>query len=212
MTARSVSVVCLAFFLLPMSADAAGKKKLPEFAAVKSTVQKTIAGKKGYKTNDLISRGDVEKALKAVDKLGWEVDDAKDILEDTLADNDYLVQQLRTKRGTTFMRKLSGTPETYDRLDRLRKLPYGERRVREFIANPGGHTMILYMATTPGGKNLGKYLSKTNEGKNFNKETGRIYTEKDLVERLKKSYETAQTPGKAGSKSKKKTGKPTIVR
>ncbi len=202
MSSSVIPVVMLAASLIPLPASAAEKAKRPDFAAVKSTVQQSLATRKGYRANDLISRGDVERALKQVDKLGWKVADAKTIQQQFLTDNDDLVRRLRTRRGLPFMRKLSGTPQTYDRLDRLRRLPYGPRRIRELIANPGGYTMILYMAGTRGGKNLGKYLSRTQQGKRFNKKTGRLYTEKDLLKRLQASYEAARKSDKSRSKAK----------
>ena len=164
-------------------------KKRPAFKAVKAMVHKEFAGRKGYHSGDILTRKQVRKALDAVEKSGWKIKDRKAIVGSFLTDGDDLVRQLRTARGTKFMRKLSGTPRAYDRLDRLRRLKYGNRRIRELIIGPDGHTMILYMATTPGGRKLGRYLNKNAGGKNFNKRTRRLYTEKQLLKRLKRSYD-----------------------
>ena len=208
MTAYHLSAVFVVVVLFSAPANAAEKSEFPKYAAVKKTVKKSLTGRRGYHAGDILSRRDVEKALDAVAKTGWKVADRKAILAQVLTDNDYLVRQLRTRRGIPFMRKLSGTAAAYDRLDRLRRLKYGNRRIREFINNPGGHTMILYMATTRGGKNLGKYLAAGKNGKNFNKPTRRIYQEHDLLKRLKKSYDAEVKRRTAGHRKKPKPAKP----
>jgi len=185
------------------AADAAKNDKLPEFEAVKQTVLRQLKSRKHYRPGDMLSRDDVKTALDAVQQLGWDVDDRTQILADVLPKKDFLVRQLRSRRGLPFMRRLSGTPGTYDRMDRLRRMPFGRRRIRELIHNPGGYTLILYMVTTSGGRQMGRFLSETPTGRNFNKPTGRIYTENDLLKRLKQSYAAerkqrslAESPGR----------------
>ncbi|MFQ5732567.1 MAG: hypothetical protein ACE5KM_11525 [Planctomycetaceae bacterium] len=164
------------------------KRGFPKFAAVKRAVQKSLKERRGYRDGDILSRTDVERALKSVEKLGWKVAGKKQVLAATLADSDYLVRQLRSRRGIPFMRKLSGNAENYDRLDRLRRLKYGKRRIRELIIGPDGHTLIQYMTTTPGGKYLGRYLSRTPSGNRFNEVTGRIYRDTQLIKWLRASH------------------------
>lgn len=203
MLALRFSAVALMAVWSFLPAEAAQKDDRPKFETVEKTVKKTLAERRGYRPGDILSHSDVKKALEAVEKAGWKPSDRAEILGDVLGDNDYLVRQLRTRRGVPFMRKLSGTPSTYDRLDRLRRLRFGKRRIRELINNPGGHTLILYMATTRGGRNLGRYLSATKGGKNFNRQTGRIYTEEDLLKRLKQSYDGKTAPRKKSDKPPK---------
>jgi hypothetical protein len=52
--------------------------------------------------------------------------------------------------------------------------------------------MIAYMTTTPQGRNLGRQLSRGRNGKNFNEATSRLYTSKDVLQRLEESYEAEQ--------------------
>lgn len=182
------------------------KPKFPEWNAVRATLVKQLRQRRGYRGGDILSRSDVERVLNALAKDGWKVADRKQILGQTLPDNDYLVQQLRTPRGTTFMRKVSANRGTYDRLDRLRRLPLGKRRIPELINNPGGHTLILYMVGTPGGKNLGRYLNQTRKGGNFNQSTGRLYNGRALLQRLKISY-SAEVKKRAKKPAPKPKGK-----
>jgi hypothetical protein len=70
-------------------------------------------------------------------------------------------------------------------------MPNGEIHIGDFIDTPDGSAMIEYMTTTQEGKNLGNFLSQDPDGHNFNKRTGRIYTERELLDRLKVSYDAA---------------------
>lgn len=182
-------------------ADRPSAQRTP-FSAVKAAVGKELRSRKGYRPGDILSRSDVRRALDAVEKRGWKVPDRKKILNDVLPDNDFLVRELRTRRGTVFMRKLSQVPQAYDRLDRLRRLPYGPRRIRELINNPGGYTLILYLVGTRGGKNLGRYLSELPSGRKFNRPTRRIYSEQQLLQRLQRSYRG----GENGEKKSRQRG------
>lgn len=185
-----------ASLLLALTAGAAQaapvEKPLPEFKDVIGTIREQVAKRRGYQPNDILSRNDVTRVLKALAELGWDVAEKKQILNATLGDSDFLVRQLRSKNGVRFMRKLSGTKGTYARLDQLRRLKYGNRRIRELIENPGGHTLILYMTSTKGGKNLNRQLRRTSNGKNFGKPTGRIYKGADLLEALRDAYKAEQ--------------------
>ena len=87
---------------------------------------------------------DVAPLFKKLDKLGWKVADEKQIIGRVLSDNHSLVKQLRPLKGKKFMGQVSKSPAAYDRLDRLSKMPYGKRRVRELIDTPGGHKLIEY--------------------------------------------------------------------
>lgn len=191
---RVIAVGACVYGLATATASAFAQEKndeLPEFGEIQAAVQKQLRSKRGYKSDDILSRGDVKSIFAALAKIGWEVADAMTITASLLDDGDYLVKQLRSRKGVPFMQKLSGSRGTYDRLDQLRRLKYGNRRIREFINAPGGHTMILYMTKTKGGKNLNRQLSRVPGGRGFGKPTRRIYTEKQLLDRLKKSHAAA---------------------
>lgn len=201
-----LAFVCL-FLAAPATAapKKRGQKKdeFPKFDAVKLTVQRSLKELRGYRPGDLLTQRDIERALKAVGRLGWKVADQKAIVAAALPENDYLVRQLRAGNGVRFMRKLSGNAANYDRLDRLRRLKYGERRIPELIANPGGYTLILYMTGTRSGRTLGRMLNRVPGGRNFNKPTNRIYTEEQLLKRLKAGYD-AEVKARSKQQNKKK--------
>jgi hypothetical protein len=201
----AAAVLLLLLTVNPARAAEEGKpKRLPKFDDVKAIVHKELVKHDGYRYNDIITRKWVSKVLDVVEKkTRWKIEDGKVITGKFLSDGDYLVGQLRTPQGTTFMRHFSGTRNAFDRVDRLRSLPNGNRRIPELMDNPGGYTMILYMATTRGGRNLGLYLGNVQGGKNFNKPTGRLYTERQLVDRLKQSYELEVKYRKFGRPKKK---------
>lgn len=150
--------------------------------------QYLTASDRSWRPTDLIVRSQVRGILASLDKLGWKVSDSKQILRETLADNDPLVAQLETEQGRVFMRQIATMPNGYDRIDRLRYLPRGERYLHDLIRGPGGEELIDYMATTRGGEELGRMLSEDPDGAHFNRPTGRIYTERDLLDRLGASY------------------------
>ena len=190
--AISVLVALTAAVTCPVSAIAAQAKNkpLPEFPVIEKVVEEHFAELRGYKPGDILTRRDVTPLFAKLEKQGWKVADQAAILDSLLTDHDSLVRELRSRNGRPFMRQIGRLPEGYDRLDRLRKMPYGERRIRELIRNPGGWTMIAYMTTTPYGRNLSKQVARGRNGQNFDKATGRLYTAKDVLARLKKSHET----------------------
>ncbi len=163
--------------------------KLPELSEVLTISRNYFTTWKGYRAGDLLTSNKVKPLFRELQQAGWKVKAEKNILKRMHTDTDFLASQLSTPKGIKFMRKIAKMPGGYDRCDHLLKMPYGKRRIKEFIDSPGGYTMIEYMTTTKGGKNLGKYLSQTKTGKGFNQPTDLIYTEKQLLEILKETYE-----------------------
>jgi len=150
-----------------------------------------------YRAGDLLTKSDVTSALDRLEQLGWQPQDRDAVLAGVLADNDFLAAELRTADGRKFMRKISGYPQAYDRLDRLARLPQGKRTVQDLISGAGGYKMIEYLTTASGGKELGKQLSDTPKGAKFNQPTGKIYTADDLARVLKRDYDR-QAPAASG--------------
>ncbi|QDT90991.1 hypothetical protein [Gimesia algae] len=178
--------------------ETAEKKKIPPLDEVMQIIEEYFSDRKGYKSGDMLTRGQIKPLFRQLQQAGWSVKAEKDILKRLHADSDFLVAQLSTPKGVIFMRRIAQMPGGYDRLDHILVMPYGKRRIREFINSPGGYTMIEYMTTTKGGKNLGKYLSKAKTGKGFNQPTPYIYTQTDLTNVLKQAYEkeNAKSKGK----------------
>jgi hypothetical protein len=163
--------------------------KFPTFEKVQQTVEKQFSLNRGYRSGDLITTSDVESVFRKLEKINWKVADRKDILKQVLSSSDWMARQFSTNSGRDFMRHVSDLPGGYDRVDRLRRMPYGQQQIAALIQGPDGYKMFEYMTTTPGGKNMGLMLSQGVNGADFNGSTGRIYTELDLLKRLKKSYD-----------------------
>lgn len=196
MSRFSVAVV-LAWGLAVASLDEAawgGEKpqSLPAFTEVEKIVLRHFALLPDYRSGDIIARSEVEPLFTQLEHVGWKVADREDILRRVPADNDYLVQKLRSSRGREFMRRIANYPGAYDRLDRLSWLPHGRQTAHDLIHKKGGEEMIKYLTTASGGSEMGKMLSSASKGADFNKPTGRIYTPKLLLARLKTSYAAAQ--------------------
>jgi hypothetical protein len=186
---------------------------LPSFDQVTKEVKRQLALDPNYQEGDLLTAPKVEKILKKLEKIDWKVADAREIVRLVLPDGDWMAERLATPEGHDFMRHIANLPGGYDRVDRLRNMPRGESDIDDFIDSPGGYTMIEYMTTTKSGRNMGEQLSEAEDGENFNQPTGRIYTERELLKRLKQSYaaEEARRNGKepppspTSSKTKSRT-------
>jgi len=163
-------------------------KPLPSFKIIKEVVDSHFASLPGYKPGNIISRSEVKPLFEKFKLLCWEVSDRRAILDDVLADGSFLVVELRRPAGRRFMRRISKYPNAYDRLDRLSRLPHGHKTVLALINGKGGYEMIEYMTTSKGGIAIGKQLSNAPKGANFNKPTGRIYTVKILIDRLREAH------------------------
>lgn len=179
--------------IIPESAE---KKEVPPLDVVMQMIEEYFTGRKGYKSGDMLTRGQIKPLFSELRQAGWSVKAENEILKRLHADTDFLAAQLSTPKGVIFMRRIAQMPGGYDRLDHILIMPYGKRRISEFINSPGGYTMIEYMTTTKGGKNLGNYLSKAQNGQGFNKPTPYIYTQTELTAALKQAYEKENAKSK----------------
>jgi hypothetical protein len=170
----------------------AKKPALPDFSMVTEVVERKLKADRNYRPGDLISRGDLEPIFKELAERGWKVADRSEIEKQLLADGDFLVRELRTNSGRTFMRQVGSYPDGYGRLDHLADLSDGRLIVRRLIDGPDGYKLLEYLTTAPGGREMGKMLTQAPHGKNFNQPTGRIYTADALLERLKSSHAAAE--------------------
>jgi hypothetical protein len=199
--------------------DKSSTSAFPSFNEVTKTVQQVLALDPNYQPDDLITASKVERILAKLEQNHWKVADGRQIVKQVLPDSDWMAVRLSAPDAQQFMHDIARLPGGYDRVDRLRHMPNGEIHIGDFIDTPDGSAMIEYMTTTQEGKNLGNFLSQDPDGHNFNKRTGRIYTERELLNRLKASYDDAAVgritidpgpptqltptpPGKSKSKSK----------
>jgi hypothetical protein len=173
----------------------AHRSTLPEFATVARAFTDYFAQLPDYQPGDIISRSQAEAVLRRVEQLGFPLRNQKTLLAAVLADDEFLVVQLRTPAGRKFMRRISALPDVYDRMDRMARLPQGRQTIVDLIRGPGGEDLLKYLTTTPGGRQLGQQLSRVPQGANFQQPTGRIYTAAMLLERLKAEYEALRTGG-----------------
>lgn len=169
----------------------AGKNKakaFPKFPVFAGAIEEHFDKQRDYRPGDIISQGDVKEVFRMLRGMDWVVADEDKVVADVLPDNDYMVRELRTKRGRVFMADLSKTPAAYDRLERFLRLPMSKRFFQGLLKGPDGYKMFEYMVTAKGGKVLGEQLSNAPDGHDFNKPTGHIYTVDQLLVRLEKSY------------------------
>jgi len=176
-----------------LSADiraAPPRKPLPKWADVEKAVSHHFAAVPGYRTGDIISRGQVAPLFGRLDTLGFSVADRQEILEKVPPDGDFLVRQLRTPAGLKFMRRIAPHADAYDRLERISSLHRGKQTVKELIGRGvKGADVIGYFASDPDGKKANRMMSKsTKGGRNFDKPTGRIYTQRTLLDELRRQY------------------------
>ncbi|MGH7137032.1 MAG: hypothetical protein ACREHD_14930 [Pirellulales bacterium] len=192
---------CLLVFFLASAVEAKpavtktkGKAvRLPTFEAMKAAVSQHFKSTEHYQPGDVLSRGKVEPVLARLAKLGWNVSDRGDILKQLLADDDEMVRALRAPAHREFMQHVGQMPGGYgyDRLDRLARMEDGKIIVNRLMEEPGGWNLIRIMTETTEAPGMAQAFSMGPGGKDFAKPTGRIYTEAQLIARLKQSYDNA---------------------
>lgn len=182
---------CLAWFAVIsclLTVTSARGEDLPAFTAVSQAALGYFQSLPDYQPGDLINSSQVAGALDAVAQVGWEVPEYKEIVKLALPSNAWLVRELSTKKGKSFMRKVGKFQGGYPRLDRLSTIADGKQAIHILIKDPGGDEMIEYLDTTKGGHKLGAMMSSAQNGVDLSKPTGRIYTADDLVAVLKDVY------------------------
>ena len=183
----TASIVCC----LPATHIRAGDDR-PSFSAIEKIVVQRLAEKKEYQPGDVISRTDVKIVFEDLGTAGWQPRDRKKIEEDLLDDGSSLVRTFKNAEGRRFMRKVADYGLIFDRLDRVSRVSGGERMLQDLVKLPDGEKYAK--KKTPNGvPDMLDLLPKSASGKkrsikDYDKPTGRIYTEADLLKRLKRSY------------------------
>jgi hypothetical protein len=199
----------LLFLVLATEMRASDPNPLPPFPAVRHTVQAYFAAQKERQPRDLMTRSEATEVLRAVNKLGWDITDQKEILEATLPDNHIMVTTFRTPAGQRFMRQISNRDLMYDRLDRISEVSGGPQLIRDIVKLPDGER---YAKPRSGGgvPDLLDLLPKdasaqTRRIRDYHKPTGHIYTVDDLLARLEESHgEAVAAAAAAAGKAEKK--------
>lgn len=164
------------------------KRQRADFDSIAQHVQGYLARLPDYQPRDLISRREAEAILNCVAELGWTPTGRAALLELVPDDGSLLVRKLRSRSGKKLMRDCARRGLPFDVLDRLSKLPDGERILQSLINGPDGYKLVEFMVRAPAGQELGHQLAAVPRGKNFNQPTGRIYTAEQLLARLKQAY------------------------
>ena len=187
------SILPLSLFLALLPSAFAFGAEFPEFSKVEGLVQRHFASMPAHQPGDLISRSQVQPLFDSCEQLGWKVKDSATILNSVLPDSNYLVQEFRTPKGQTFMRKVATSPRAFDQLDQISRLPGGKLMIKDFLRFPNSDLTFTDKSPLDVGR-LARFTprdkrSGTPTQADFDKPTGRIYTVKDLVTRLRKSYD-----------------------
>ncbi len=166
------------------------------FAEIETTVQRYFQASPSLQAGDIISRSQASEVFDSLAKRGWVTPSRRAIENRLLPDSHFLVRQLRSRRGTRFMREISHIPSGYDRLDRMSSISGGRKVVADLIRGKDGAQLIEYMTTTQGGRNLSAQLTNAKGGRNFAQPTRRIYTTEQLVQALRETYGAEQGAAK----------------
>lgn len=185
----SITLVGFALGAMPSLCLAAKKPRpMPTVEKVEEHTRRYLSGLEDYKPGDMLAQSQVEPLFAVLNQMGWNVSDQKKVLREISDDRDFLFQQFQSDRGRKFMRAIAKTPLAYDRLHRLCWTVGGGQAVKDIIRLPNGPEIVETLAGTSRGKDIGSRLSKAAKGADFNKPTGVIYSEDQLVERLKATY------------------------
>ncbi|MCO6457986.1 MAG: hypothetical protein J5I93_22000 [Pirellulaceae bacterium] len=157
----------------------------PPFSEIEAAVRQSFAGEGPRQANDIISRGQVARALKQVEQTGWIVPESEQLLRRVLADDDLLVRSLRTRDGRRLMSRVGGQRLMYDQLDRVAREPGGAALVRDLPRLPDAHLQAQH---------LEQFLPKIGSGRarrvpDFDRPTGHIYTVDQLLAALRELYQ-----------------------
>lgn len=169
--------------------DAQGRSKLPRFGDIAEVVERHFE-MIDMDPRDLITRSDVKPLFPKLKAAHWQVPDADKILELVPDDSEPWVLELNsTKAGQKFMRQVGTLPAGFDKVDRMCRMPHGLTQLSGLIYNPAGYKFFAYLSVSPGGHNLGEMVSRAPKGRHFNDRTGRIYTQEELLARLRETYD-----------------------
>jgi hypothetical protein len=159
---------------------------------VEKIVAEAFLDKEEYRSGDLINRSDVQKVLKQLAAAGWQPSDRRKLVADTLPASAPLTKILHSRRGRRFMRKVADDTLIYDRMDRVSRVSGGRRMLTDIAKLPDGEKLAKLRRPhgVPGFLDLlpKKASGKVRSIRDYDEPTGRIYTEKQLVDRLRRSY------------------------
>ncbi|MCA9228940.1 MAG: hypothetical protein KDA47_25160, partial [Planctomycetales bacterium] len=149
-----------------------------------------------FERTDLLSQAEVSPLFESMSKqIHWEPADRAELLRRVPAASEFLVQQLRSERGTLFMRKVAGEELIYDRLDRISRESGGQALIRDLIKLPDAERYAK-KETARAVPDLVELLPRKRNSrdrvvKDYDQPTGRLYTIDAFMAALKASYDQA---------------------
>jgi hypothetical protein len=149
----------------------------------------------GFQEGDLITKSETESLLQQINKQGWVIkaEDREAIMDRVLDDNSFMVKQLTTPKGRSFLNKIRNLPSGIDRVERISEMPKGKRDVEALIYRvPDGYKWIEALTVPRDGVRLNQNFKRTPYGKNMYKDTNRLYFAHQLIEEL---VSVVQIPG-----------------
>ena len=172
--------------------------KLPPWEQVEKIVAQNLNYTPDYQPGDLISRRQVQSIFDAIASAGWQVKDRSEIVNLVCSDSDAIIRQFRNyPGGKQFMRQAGKSPYGYDRVDQIERLPggktLGESTIELLIQTQGGYKNIWNLDKSSKQQIQGWMIAPGWGRLDFNAPTGRIYTGKAFLARLKQSYDVAMS-------------------
>jgi hypothetical protein len=177
------SVVCASLSVAAEKPDANRWKK----EKIEKFVTKFFLNIPGFKEGDLITKTQVDSLLKHMSKQGWVVKPAEReaIIDRVLDDNSFMVQQLTTAKGRSFLNRIRNLPNGIDRVERIAEMPKGKRDVQALIYRvPDGHKWIEALTVPKNGVRLNQNFNRSAHGSKMYEETDRLYFAHQLIEEL----------------------------
>lgn len=168
------------------------KPKVPPFSVVEEVVARELAKKSGYKSGDLITRGDVAGVKPQLEKLGFPVQKTSKGLEVLMADDHPLAVLIRTPQGDALLPKIKNVELALDRMDRLCGFPEGLELVRKLVVAPNALEVVEQLCLPESAKGLAAKYPNEPACQVFDFPSGRAFNERQYLEHLRTIHMLAE--------------------
>lgn len=168
------------------------RPKVPPFALVEQVVARELAKKPGYKSGDLITRGDVAGVKPQLEKLGFHVDKTSKGLEVLLPDDHPLAAAFRTPQGAALAAKIKNLELALDRMDRLCHFADGLDLVRKIVVAPNALEVIEQICAPESVQGLAAKFPNEPACQVLDIPSGRAFTQRQYLEHLRTIHMLAE--------------------
>lgn len=162
---------------------------MPDWKTVAATAKQHFQSLPNYQPGDVLSLGQIKPLLAKFAKAGWKLSDQDAFLGQICADDDFVLRQLRSKSGQKFMRNMRGSAEQYDYLRRLAATKGGDRAVADIMKLNNANDVLAALTSSKAGKDISRRMAEQPKTKDYNTPTGFLYTETQILARLKESFD-----------------------